>query len=59
MQAQKILTLKECYKWLPSTSALAGEKASYSDISNLKDENLSKGWLPTLDATVVLFITLQ
>ena len=50
LQAQKILTLKECYNMAASTSALAGEKSSYSEISNLKDQNLSKSWLPTLDA---------
>ena len=33
-----------------SATALSGEKASYSDISKLKDVNLAKGWLPTLDA---------
>jgi len=32
------------------TNALAGEKEAYSKISQLKDNNLSKGWLPTLDA---------
>jgi outer membrane protein TolC len=47
---QKILTLKECYDQAMSASALAGEKNGYSDISKLKDENLVKGWLPTLDA---------
>jgi outer membrane protein TolC len=33
-----------------TANALAGEKTGYSDISRLKDENLVKGWLPTLDA---------
>ncbi len=33
-----------------STTALAGEKKAYADISALKDNNLSKAWLPTLDA---------
>jgi len=50
IKAQKILTLKECYDKAYSTNALAGEKTGYSDISRLKDENLVKGWLPTLDA---------
>ncbi len=50
LQAQKILTLKECYNMAASTSALAGEKSSYSEISDLRDQNLSKSWLPTLDA---------
>src|SRR5664279_5159694 len=50
LQAQKILTLKECYDHAMTANALAGEKTGYSDISRLKDENLVKGWLPTLDA---------
>ena len=50
LHAQKILTLKECYNRAMSANALAGEKEAYSDISKLKDNNLSKGWLPTLDA---------
>lgn len=50
LNAQKIITLKECYDRAATTNALAGEKSGYSDISRLKDENLAKGWLPTLDA---------
>ena len=50
IQAQKILTLKECYEKAMTANALAGEKDAYSKISRLKDDNLSKGWLPTLDA---------
>jgi outer membrane protein TolC len=50
LQAQKILTLKECYDRAMTANALAGEKAAYSEIWKLKDNNLSKGWLPTLDA---------
>ena len=50
LKAQKILTLKECYERAATANALAGEKTGYSDISKLKDENLVKGWLPTLDA---------
>jgi outer membrane protein TolC len=50
MKAQKILTLKECYERAMTANAIAGEKASYSDISILRDQNLSKGWLPVLDA---------
>jgi outer membrane protein TolC len=48
--SQKIITLKECYDKAMSVNALSGEKDAYSSISVLKDENLSKGWLPTLDA---------
>jgi outer membrane protein TolC len=50
INAQKLLTLKECYDRALTTNALAGEKTGYSDISKLKDENLIKNWLPTLDA---------
>jgi outer membrane protein TolC len=50
INAQKILTLKECYDQAMTSNALAAEKTGYSDISKLKDENLKKGWLPTLDA---------
>jgi outer membrane protein TolC len=48
--SQKVITLKECYEKAMSLNALAGEKEIYSGISALKDKNLSKGWLPTLDA---------
>ena len=50
INAQKILTLKECYDQAMASNALAGEKKGYTDISKLKDENLVMGWLPTLDA---------
>ena len=49
-QGQKVLTLKECYEKAMSANALAGEKEAYTGISALKDKNLAKGWLPTLDA---------
>ena len=50
LHAQKILTLKECYDRAMTATSLAGEKTAYSDISILKDNNLSKEWLPTIDA---------
>jgi len=50
LQAQKIMTLKECYDNAYTANALAGEKSAYSDISRLKDANIVKGWLPSLDA---------
>jgi outer membrane protein TolC len=50
LNAQKILTLKECYDQAMSSNALAGEKKGYTDISKLKDENLVMGWLPMIDA---------
>lgn len=50
LHGQKVMTLKECYENAMTANALAGEKKGYSDISRLKDENLVKAWLPTLDA---------
>lgn len=40
LQAQKILTLKECYEKAATSNTLAGEIKGYLDISKLKDENL-------------------
>ncbi len=48
---QKVLTLKECYEKAAAVSAIAGERDSYSAIWQLKDKNLTKGWLPTMDAS--------
>ncbi len=50
VKGQEILTLKECYEKAYITSALAGERVAYSDIWRLKDKNLSRGWLPVIDA---------
>jgi outer membrane protein TolC len=50
IQGQKIVTLKECYDRASAASAIAGEKNAYSDIWQLKDKNLARGWLPSLDA---------
>jgi outer membrane protein TolC len=47
---QKVITLKECYEMAQKKSSLAGESDAYSNISKLNDENLKKGWLPSLDA---------
>ncbi|MDX9945945.1 MAG: TolC family protein [Bacteroidales bacterium] len=45
------LTLGDCYAKAETASALAGEKDSYRRIWELKDKNLSRAWLPTLDAS--------
>jgi len=50
MQAQKILTLNECYNMAMSATSISGEKTAYEDIWKIKDQNLEKGWLPTIDA---------
>jgi len=50
VNAQKIITLKECYDMAMTATALAGEKNTYSDIWKVKDQNLSKGYLPVIDA---------
>lgn len=49
LQAQKVITLKECYESAVNTNPLAGEKKAYSGISELKQKNISAGWYPTLD----------
>ena len=54
LQAQKLITLKECYELTAAANALAHEKEAYSNIWKLRDENLTKAWLPTLDANASL-----
>ena len=49
-RAQQAVTLKQCYEMAANANALAGEQKTYADISRLKDANLVKGWLPTVDA---------
>ena len=50
LNGQKILTLKECYDMAMAATPIAAEREAYSQISAVKDKNLSKSWLPTLDA---------
>ncbi len=50
LSGQKILTLKECYEKAATVNAIAGEKEAYTKISRIRDENLTKNWLPSLDA---------
>jgi outer membrane protein TolC len=50
LHAQKLLSLGECYSGAAASNALSGEKDAYSNIWQLKDQNLLKGWLPSLDA---------
>lgn len=49
VNAQDSLTLKECYDKAYATAPISAEKDIYSNIWQLKDKNLAKGWLPTLD----------
>jgi outer membrane protein TolC len=48
--SQKILTLRECYEKAYAVTPVSAEKETYTNIWQLKDKNLTKGWLPTLDA---------
>lgn len=50
LNSQKILTLKECYEGASAASAIAGDRNAHFAIWQLKDRNLIKGWLPSLDA---------
>lgn len=47
---QKVLTLRECYDKALAINPLANEKETYNSIWQLKDKNLSKGYLPSIDA---------
>jgi outer membrane protein TolC len=47
--AQNSITLKECYERAYVSAAISNEKEVYRNIWQLKDNNLSKGWLPTVD----------
>lgn len=51
---QKTLDLGECYRMAAITNSLSREKEAHTDIWRLKDENLAKGWLPTIDANANL-----
>ncbi|MFH0842084.1 MAG: TolC family protein [Bacteroidota bacterium] len=51
LKAQKVLTLKECYEKAYAAAPVTAEKKAYADIWQFKDKNLSKGWLPSLDAS--------
>ena len=50
LYSQKALDLKDCYEMAKQANSLASEKDSYSGIWKLRDENLAKGWMPSLDA---------
>jgi outer membrane protein TolC len=50
IKGQKVLTLNECYKKAYTAAPIAGEQKAYNDIWSLRDKNLARGWLPTLDA---------
>lgn len=45
-----IITLGRCYEGAYRVSSIAGEGNTNSEIWQLKDRNLSKGWLPVIDA---------
>ena len=48
--SQKVMTLKECYEKAYAVAPSTAEKEAYNNIWQIKDKNLSKGWLPSLDA---------
>lgn len=50
LSSQKLLTLKECYEKALQKNPIAREKDSYNQIWKIKDQDILKGWLPTLDA---------
>jgi len=50
LKGQEVLTLKECYDMAMTAAPIATERETWSRISEVRDKNLSKSWLPTLDA---------
>lgn len=48
-RSQKIITLWQCYDSAAVTTPLSGERDLYSQLSSLKDRNLSTAWLPELN----------
>jgi hypothetical protein len=50
LKAQKVLTLKECYDLAVAATPIAAEIEAYSQISAVRDKNLSKSWLPSTPA---------
>ncbi len=51
MVAQRMLTLQECYEKAYSHTPVSDEKLSFDALWQLKDRNLSAGWLPSLVAS--------
>jgi outer membrane protein TolC len=47
--SQKVVTLWQCYDSASVATPLSGEGALYSEVSALRDKNLSAAWLPALD----------
>ncbi|MFN8210686.1 MAG: TolC family protein [Bacteroidales bacterium] len=50
IEAQKSVSLGDCYTQAIRKSSLTAEADDYAKISRLNDENLKKGWLPSIDA---------
>jgi outer membrane protein TolC len=46
---QKTVTLWQCYDSAAVATPLSGEGVLYSEVSALRDKNLSSAWLPALD----------
>ena len=51
---QEVLTLEECYNRALAVHALGKESQAYNLIYELKDKNILKGWLPSLDAGAMI-----
>ena len=52
--SQDVLTLKDCYDRAFAVNAIAKENQTHNSIYELKDRNLSKGWLPSVDANTMI-----
>jgi len=47
---QRVVTLKECYEKAYASSPVSRENDLLTGIWELKDKNISRSWLPSLDA---------
>jgi outer membrane protein TolC len=50
IQAQQVVTLRECYERAGAESAISSDKEAYSGLWQIRDKNLTREWLPSLDA---------
>lgn len=51
ISGQEVVTLKNCYEKAYAASPVSREEGIFSGIWELKDKNLSRAWLPSLDAS--------
>lgn len=51
IQAQQMVTLRECYDRAGTASPISSDKEAYNGIWQIRDQNLAREWLPSLDGS--------